>query len=349
MERVTLKDIAERAGVSVATVSLALRGRRDVARETVARVRSLAEEMGYRPDPVLSALAAKRFSEAESRKGTSIAVLECSLLPDGGGSAGESYRQALLAEAIRMGYAPTRYTIGPHTQPAALHHELYHRNTPGLILVGSISPSWLDGDFEWSDFSVVQCARYATSVPFHTVRPNIFQAVKLVFNQLRARGYERIGFGMGRHASIIEDDEDRYGTATALIEEHLPRKNRVPIYLDLHSHYESFIAWVKKYRPDAVVGFTAGHHWSLEQAGYAIPEDIGFASLHLVGPNSQNMAGLYQSSEEIGRQSVLLLDQLIRGNERGTVAYPMDLLIPSRWQEGATLRPLVRSESVRKV
>ncbi len=47
---VRLKDIAERAGVSVMTVSKALRDEPDVSDATKARLKALAREMGYVPD-----------------------------------------------------------------------------------------------------------------------------------------------------------------------------------------------------------------------------------------------------------------------------------------------------------
>jgi len=53
---VRLKDIALRAGVSVMTVSKALRGEKDVAPVTRQRVKVLAEQMGYVPDSAAQGL-----------------------------------------------------------------------------------------------------------------------------------------------------------------------------------------------------------------------------------------------------------------------------------------------------
>ncbi len=47
---VRLRDIANRAGLTVMTVSRALRGTKDVSATTQARIRALAAEMGYVPD-----------------------------------------------------------------------------------------------------------------------------------------------------------------------------------------------------------------------------------------------------------------------------------------------------------
>lgn len=53
---VRLKDIAERAAVSVMTVSKALRDAADVSASTKARIRALAQQMGYVPDSTAQGL-----------------------------------------------------------------------------------------------------------------------------------------------------------------------------------------------------------------------------------------------------------------------------------------------------
>ncbi len=52
----TIKDVAKRAGVSVATVSYVINGTRNVAPETAARVRAAMEEMNYHPNAVAQSL-----------------------------------------------------------------------------------------------------------------------------------------------------------------------------------------------------------------------------------------------------------------------------------------------------
>ena len=54
-----LKDIAERAGCAVMTVSKALRDAPDVSAATKARIRQLAQEMGYVPDSAAAGLRTK--------------------------------------------------------------------------------------------------------------------------------------------------------------------------------------------------------------------------------------------------------------------------------------------------
>jgi LacI family transcriptional regulator len=53
---VRLKDIAERAGVSIMTVSKALRDEPDVSIATKSRLQALAQDMGYVPDSTAQGL-----------------------------------------------------------------------------------------------------------------------------------------------------------------------------------------------------------------------------------------------------------------------------------------------------
>lgn len=59
---VTLTEVAKRAGVHVSTVSRALSSDPRIGADTVDRIRLLAEEMGYEPDPAAAALRTGRSS-----------------------------------------------------------------------------------------------------------------------------------------------------------------------------------------------------------------------------------------------------------------------------------------------
>ncbi|MEI6033820.1 MAG: LacI family DNA-binding transcriptional regulator [Verrucomicrobiae bacterium] len=336
----TLKSIAVRARVSIATVSLALSGRGMVARSTAERVRALAEEMGYRPNPLLASLAARRFRSPAVVGGVPLAIFNFPSALDGSGDR-SGYHGYLAKEAKKMGYAPKVYDLTNRSDPKAVFKELYHGMAQGVVITGSMDDQSFGRIFDWSHFSTVQCARFHSLHPFHTVRPNIFQAVKLAFTELRARGYERIGFAIGRHAEPMEDDEVRYGAAVAMEGSYLPRKHRLAVYTGNINDREDFLLWFDRWKPDAVVGFTMVHYWFLKEQGVRIPQDTGFACLHLMQEHDRELfSGLCQNMEKIARQSILLLDQMIRHRERGRTDEPLNLLVSSSWNEGQTVRGL---------
>jgi DNA-binding LacI/PurR family transcriptional regulator len=337
---ITLSGIAKRAGVSVATVSLALRGK-PVAEATAIEVRRIAEEMGYRPNPLMASLATKRFRTAKSFAGTPIAIFDFS---DNEGFAhpGHPYHKQsriLSQEAKKLGYAPEIHNLTNSSQIWQLSRVLYHRMIQGIILLGNMDMEAFGSMFDWSNYAVVACNRYSTSPPFHTVRANVFRSVKTVFSEVLGRGYKRIGFASGRHERLMEDDEARYGAARAMEIHGASFGTKFFFYSGPHLAKKPFLEWVKACRLDAVVGFNNLHYWHLRSGRFRIPEDLGFASLHLDDPLRGNIcSGLENITDETARQSVLLFDQLIRNREKGRPKNPMELLIPQQWHEGQTLR-----------
>ena len=57
---VSMKDIAQRCGVSVATVSKALNGQPDISEETRSRIEQVARELGYMTNSAARALKTNR-------------------------------------------------------------------------------------------------------------------------------------------------------------------------------------------------------------------------------------------------------------------------------------------------
>ena len=64
MQRITIEDVAARAGVSPTTVSHVFSGHRPVRDETKAHVERVAVEMGYRPNAVAKSLRVQRTNTA---------------------------------------------------------------------------------------------------------------------------------------------------------------------------------------------------------------------------------------------------------------------------------------------
>ncbi len=60
MAKVTIKDIAERAGVSKTAVTFAFNNPENLSEATLQRILAVAEELGYNPDPIASNLKTRR-------------------------------------------------------------------------------------------------------------------------------------------------------------------------------------------------------------------------------------------------------------------------------------------------
>ena len=64
-KRVTQKDIARAASLSISAVSMALRNDSAMSGDTLKRVKSIAQELGYSPDPLCP-----RFPYTEEKSGS---------------------------------------------------------------------------------------------------------------------------------------------------------------------------------------------------------------------------------------------------------------------------------------
>lgn len=340
--RTSLREIAKRAGVSVATVSMALRSCGTISRARSEQIRKLAASMGYHPNPLLSSLASKKFRTGKTILGTPIAILNFPVSTNGEvfpGATADLYLRDLVREARSLGYSPEVFDFPFVRGTRNLERVLHHRMMQGILLHGSLDQNGIMDHFDWSPYPVVQCARFHISPQFHTVRSNIFQSVKLAFEKVHTLGYQRIGLAVARHDIPLEDDLARHGAAVAVTSACLPEHRRLPVFLGSIEDRPAFKEWVKKNEPDVVIGFSPRFFWLLLEMGFSIPETMGFASLHLSDNPLEAACGLQQNLKAIARQSVVLLDQLIRERQRGVPELPLHMLIPSTWVEGMTLRP----------
>ncbi len=107
--KVTMADVARKAGVHQATVSRALRNDRRIPEETRQRIREAAEALNYRPNPLVSALIAERKKGVPSGYGSILAFLTAGRTSDEWRRTSPQY--ALLHDAIARHAYHRGYTL----------------------------------------------------------------------------------------------------------------------------------------------------------------------------------------------------------------------------------------------
>lgn len=127
--RVTMGDVAERAGVSRALVSIVMRGARGASDETRQRVLAAAEELGYRPDVRARSLAGQRSRVLGVMFGVAVGSFPFEVL-DGLFSAAEAHGHHLIM-------APLTRTRDEATAARALEGFRFD----GLIMLSPATPS----------------------------------------------------------------------------------------------------------------------------------------------------------------------------------------------------------------
>ena len=126
--RPTLNDVAERAGVSRALVSIVMRDASGASERTRERVRRVADELGYRPDP-----RARRLREHHTK------LLGVTFV------AGQEFHADLVdgvyVAAEGLGYDVVLSGVTPHRDERRALRTLVDDRCDGLLLVGSELPA----------------------------------------------------------------------------------------------------------------------------------------------------------------------------------------------------------------
>lgn len=128
MERATIKDVAEEAGVSITAVSLYLNDRAGISQETRNRIAAVIEELGYRPREN------NRKNKPPLQPAERYIGLLTEMLPIYSDHFYADVTHAIQAEAERLGYSLVLGTLDP-TKPD-LPRVVTEQQVAGHIVIG---------------------------------------------------------------------------------------------------------------------------------------------------------------------------------------------------------------------
>ncbi len=336
--RVTLRDIAKAAKTSHVTVSLALRNHKKISQKKRQLIQKLAQEMGYRPDPMLRALAEHRRAKSDSHFQAAIAWLNyfpVRVYPDRY-AIFNRYRDGAKKRSEELGYAfEDLYPRIDKLTPSVLRRILTARGINGLLVPPHLEPHahW---DFDLTGFSAVTFGYSMGSPHLHVVGNNQASSSVLAVKKLREYGHRRIGF------ILCEDLHERTahkfaaGFLGEICQEDYFHERPIFFYKD-HLKSSDWESWYRDFRPDAIILSGENEVSCLIEAGKNIPTDV---SVCLLTPhkNTKKWACVDQREEEIGALSVDTLIALLHRNETGPADNPHHILIESTWRDGKSVR-----------
>jgi len=339
--RITLKDIAAKVGVTKTAVSLALRDNPGISQKMREKIRRVAAEMGYVADPVLQRLAEYRRTGETAQFQSVIAWLNHWDQPEQlrHYHEFEQYWRGAKLAAKRLGYRLEEFIWSADCPAKRAEAKLRERGVLGL-LIPPHKPEVDWGDFDWSRFSLMRFGLSVRQVDSNLVTADHQRAVVMAVNKIHDYGYRRIGL-------VYDASHDRsmggnlYGgflwAHTLLnLERPLP-----PLDFNVQGSAaggkSKFQAWLKKYRPDAVLTTAPQIPVYLKEPGCRIPRDVAVAGTSLNDISVD--AGIDQCSNAVGQIAAEMLIKQISVNERGEPADPCRILVESRWQDGKSLPP----------
>jgi LacI family transcriptional regulator len=347
---VTQADIARKAGVHTTTVSLALRGHPSIPIATRQRIESLAESMGYKPDPALRALMAYR-SRISTRRATTILAYVTNWSTRWGWKNSPAHAEFFAgasAKADELGFALEHFWLRePGVSHQRLNDILIARGIRGLVLASHLDDQEQTVELDWKQFSAVKIDVLPQSLGLHHVTNHQCAIVQLAVRRTLAAGYRKIGFVIPRWWDEIVD---LAWSAGFLAEQaRLPLADRVPMLVyaradesggprtaDSQVPAELLAQWLHQHEPEVVLSYAPFVVGRLQELGRRIPTDISYVDVFVKSCDG-SIAGIRQNCHRVGEVALETLGGLLAQNITGLPVVPSATLIEGTWVDGASL------------
>ncbi len=328
-DRITIKDIAEKAGVSKTTVSFVFNNPERVAEETRQNVRAIAAEMGYTPDPVARTLTTKKTG--------ALGFLLPEVTPEGF----KNPFLFLLLQGMRIGCMSNNYSLNVLSPPAdKVMETVQNTAVDGLIILGVVHNQAFFDYLERRNLPVVSLdGGILESIP--TIRSRDDDAAREVMEKVLDAGHRHIllltvdtgpepAAGFSESVSSLRLKGWRQAAEAAGMEWN---GETVKTYrcreCSIEGGREAFDhAWDSGFRPTAVLAFSdiiaIGVFESCRARELRIPEDlslVGFDDIQEGQLLDPPLTTVHQPATAKGQAAVNMLARLIHGEPVETQYY----------------------------
>jgi LacI family transcriptional regulator len=350
-KKITLRDISEVVKVSRMTVSMALRNDPRVAVSTREKVRKVAKDLGFKPNPKLGQLMSEM---AKSRK-SDVKVGELAFITsfDTEFAWKESYHlngcyEGAKRQADDLGYTLTPFwSLSKRFGEGRLSEILWARGVDGVI-IAPLGPKIFVSqetslNFDWSRFCNVQIGATLTHPTLHLVRHNHFFGMMLCLEKLESLGYKKIGMALSK----VGDLRSHHLWCSAYLHWRSVRNMRetLPYFLfDNEIEKHKLAHWIDAYDIEAVIAMDTLPLETIRDLKIKVPKEIGFATLDRNNTDS-SVSGIDQQAQAIGAAAVDNLTQSIRKGATGIPEIPRQILIGGEWIAGGTTRKTSRRKN----
>lgn len=352
---VSIKDIAKASGFSVSTVSYALRENPKISPATRRKVQKVAEQLGYHQDPAMRQFMSYLRERRDHPITRALAFLNTSPKrhwPEMGVRATHIW-ETMTARAAHYGYHLDELWLGDlGRNGSALPRILDARGIQGLVVHFSrdlpIPPK-----LPTENLAIVCLDHYPLDTPMHNVAHSNFRGMRMAIRELRQLGYKKIGLATDNPSGGISRDQ---WVASYLFEHQVvSRGPSVALYLGRDPggkrpkgnpaatasidprviERDSFLEWVEQARPDCVLTYMPPCLQWLREAGYRVPEDIGFCLLDWA-PEHGDIAGINQNVETLATTTIDTVIAHVESNRMGVPEHPIHIRLNGTWQPGGT-------------
>lgn len=340
-QRPTIAAIARQLGLSSTTVSLALRDSPRICDETRERIRHLALQLGYHPDPEVGELLRRLRTERRPTIESSIAALTD--IPES--AEPETLKEIIedaREQAAELGFGFTVYRVtSEDLRSHRLQRVLTNQSVEGILMLPMRAhaidcENWLD----WTRFSVVALTRGINSPDFDQIVGHSFWNADTAFRKLSDMGYRRIGF---IYDAVFDEATNRTFAAAQACYQAAKR------YLAPHALVYGFPSvangakstapvlcpqrveqWISSERPDAILFDT--ERVATELLRHLAPERLEQITIATVSRSAiSRYQGIEVSPQTVGAAAVIDLGKKILARVKGPSSPPKVTQIKGRW------------------
>lgn len=340
----TMKDVALAAGVARSTVSLALRNDRSIPPATRRRIFAAAEKLGYRTNPLVSALMTSLHAQRVTHKHTVLAYVTADpeFTPWRSFQMFIEMREGAQTRALGLGYRLEEFPLhGPGMTPKRYAQMLQARGILGL-LIAPLPPGESALEVDLKNFAIVGIDMSVRSPSIERVSNDHFQSALLAVERCRALGYRRVGFVMSRH--ISERLEDRWLSGYYMARERIPMDDRVTPLMPQTTNdiLGALPDWYRREQPDVVIMGEVDPH-----ERYPLPAQVGMVSLSIEEPSRGTLTGIFQHNRRMGAIAIEHLVARLERGEFGADDRGRLHLVAGMWETGTTaLGPGIARQSL---
>jgi DNA-binding LacI/PurR family transcriptional regulator len=327
---VTTHDVANAAGVNQSTVSRALRNDPAVSQGLRDRIRKLADEMGYRPNPFVAAFTAQVRNYRKSPQHATLAFFH----PADYGSFDMSvgYWSGAKRRAETVGFRTEDFHLSDVGGSFERMKKIFWTRAICGVLIFPVSD---DPKFPETFFDGLAASTVDPSVHhphLNRAQSNYFQGMQLCLRELTARGYRRPAFcSLLSEVGVIGAEWLGAFTGWLAVQ---PPSNQIQPYLQTDWDEARFKKWLRKEKPDAIITNDQFFFWWAEDAG-AVPPKVAFVALGGIHSRPE-VSGVNQNGDLVGAAAVDMIVDQIHRNEYGLSPAAKTVLIEPAWREGTT-------------
>jgi len=326
-----MEEIAARAKVHRTTVSMALRDHPKLPAATRERIKAIAREMGYIPNPLVSALMRYRAGRRSPNFQGEIAYFTNEQNE-------QAWQEPLAYQKVFSGARQRAEEIGFHLVPLWLRQPgmtarrlnkiLFQRGIHAAIVSPQLGqPASLDW-VDWTRISAVAVGYSLQSPHLHRVAHDYFHAMTTAVENTLALGFRRPGLILSKSADA-RADHLWLGSWFAMKEQH---PELLPPLVWGRPNVRTFApvkTYLRRHRPDALcvlpnTKFETLLPWS---GKLPCPRRISLGCYDL----DHDEPGIYQNYELIGRVAVDQVTGALFRSERGVPRQSHDTLVRGIW------------------